>query len=98
MKMFFAQASCPESTFSAVYVESCPRTVDERREAGNRKNCKQIAHSCTSFEYHCVINAWKNGTLEVCAPSQQIIGKISSLKCHKFVPYFKKQMKLNNKT
>ncbi|XP_052708696.1 uncharacterized protein LOC128183631 [Crassostrea angulata] len=70
------EASCPESTLSAVYVESCPRTVDEWREAGNRKNCKQIAHSCKSFEYHCVINAWKNVTVEVCAPSQLIIGKV----------------------
>ncbi|XP_052691823.1 uncharacterized protein LOC128169791 [Crassostrea angulata] len=68
--------SCLESTLSAVYVESCPRTVDEWREADNRKNCKQIAHSCTSFEYHCVITAWKNGTVEVCAPRQQIIGKV----------------------
>eukprot|EP00105_Crassostrea_gigas_P038723 XP_019922871.1 PREDICTED: uncharacterized protein LOC105328427 [Crassostrea gigas] len=70
------EASCPESILSAVYLESCPRTVDEWREAGNRKNCKQIAHSCKSFEYHCVINAWKNGTVEVCAPSQLIIGKV----------------------
>lgn len=70
------EASCPESKSSAVSVESCPRTVDEWREARNKKNCKQIAHSCASFEYHCVINAWKNGTVEVCAPNQLIIGNV----------------------
>lgn len=70
------EPSCPESILSVVSVKSCPRTLDEWRESGKRKNCKQVAHSCASFEYHCVINAWENGTVEICAPSQLIIGKV----------------------
>lgn len=54
-------------------VESCPHNVKEWKEAAARKGCEKM--TCSSFEYHCVINAWGNGTREVCAPRLLIIGK-----------------------
>lgn len=56
-------------------MKSCPQNVKEWNEAAAKKGCKKLSHSCPSFEYHCVINAWGNETIEVCAPSLMIIGK-----------------------
>eukprot|EP00105_Crassostrea_gigas_P036662 XP_019920810.1 PREDICTED: uncharacterized protein LOC105323881 [Crassostrea gigas] len=41
-------------------------------------NCESIEQRCSDeqhrFQYHCVINAWRNATLEVCALNRTIIG------------------------
>ena len=55
------------------YVLSCPRTIEEIQKAAQRKQCHDIAktQSCTepeNFKYHCVLNSFKNATVEVCAP------------------------------
>lgn len=44
-----------------------------------KKNCSKIAsqQTCSSaekFQYHCVLNGYRNETLEVCAPSRIIFG------------------------
>ncbi|XP_062621158.1 uncharacterized protein LOC134282780 [Saccostrea cucullata] len=72
-----ASKGCKESIKeTAVLVEYCPTTEQAWKEAASRKGCNTISHSCSSFEYHCVINAWKNETIEVCAPRKNIIGKV----------------------
>lgn len=40
-----------------------------------------MSHSCnsSSFDYHCVINAWGNETIEVCAPRSVIVGESASI-------------------
>lgn len=59
-------------------MKSCPQNVNEWNEAAARKGCEKISHSCSSFVYHCVINAWGNETIEVCAPRLLIVGKNAS--------------------
>lgn len=70
------QASCPLANKTAEIVSSCPQTDEEWEKAAKRKNCENITHLCQSYIYHCVINAWMNATIEVCAPSRFIIGKL----------------------
>ncbi|XP_061192234.1 uncharacterized protein LOC133200461 [Saccostrea echinata] len=66
-----------ESKKTAVRVESCPRSSREWEKAAARKGCNTINPSTSChFEYHCVINAWKNETIEVCAPGKVIVGKV----------------------
>uniref|UniRef100_A0A8W8MS33 Uncharacterized protein n=1 Tax=Magallana gigas TaxID=29159 RepID=A0A8W8MS33_MAGGI len=67
--------SCPFSD-KVETVDSCPQTAVEWKEATARKSCKNILHNCSSLEYHCVINAWQNETIEVCAPKVLIVGKV----------------------
>lgn len=65
---------CNESKATAKIVNACPKTAREWNEAAKKKGCRNITHSCTSFEYHCVMNALRNETIEVCAPSWSIVG------------------------
>ncbi|XP_061192407.1 uncharacterized protein LOC133200642 [Saccostrea echinata] len=69
---------CKESKQTAVHVDTCPKSAEDWKEAASRKGCQNIKFSenCTSFEYHCVINAWINETVEVCAPIRNIIGNV----------------------
>lgn len=66
-------------------VESCPRSKQEWDIAASKKNCKQISTQTlcmTSKEphfYHCVINGFRNATLEVCAPRKIIFGNFKLL-------------------
>lgn len=69
------ERSCPWSD-QVEQVDSCPQTAVEWKEAAARKSCKNILQNCSSLEYHCVINAWKNETIEVCAPKVLIVGKV----------------------
>lgn len=69
------QTSCPLSD-KVETVDSCPQTAVEWKEAAARKSCKTTSHTCSSLDYHCVINAWMNETIEVCAPSVIIVGKV----------------------
>ena len=58
-------------------VDRCPKTEEEWKKAGERKNCSRYAHHCTDPEkllYHCVVNPYLNETLEVCAIRKNIIG------------------------
>lgn len=64
---------------SAALVTSCPTSKVEWDTAARKKNCRGIAsqQNCApvdKFRYHCVINGYRNETLEVCAPSRIIFG------------------------
>lgn len=70
---------CQEAVDSVKIVSSCPTSKKEWDIAAQKKNCIRIAflQNCSSveqFEYHCVINGYRNETLEVCAPSRIIFG------------------------
>lgn len=57
-------------------VDDCPDTKEKWREASARKNCSAYASQCDEPDrlvYHCVINAFVNETLEVCAYSRIIV-------------------------
>ncbi|XP_048769053.2 uncharacterized protein LOC125675444 [Ostrea edulis] len=68
--------NCPASVSTVSYT-TCPRTANEWRAAAKKKNCSSIPQTCTSpenFKYHCVTNAFRNETIEVCAPGIFLLG------------------------
>lgn len=70
---------CKEAVESVERVSYCPRTKKEWDTAATRKDCSRLAgrQDCTDakhFRYHCVINEYRNETLEVCAPRRIILG------------------------
>lgn len=68
--------SCPVSPLTVKIVGGCPDNEGEWRLAAERKNCSAYASQCDKPEklmYHCVINAFVNETLEVCAYRRNIV-------------------------
>lgn len=71
---------CNEAINDIKIVESCPTSKEKRDKAAIKKNCTGLAElrNCTNaknqLQYHCVINAYMNETLEVCAPTRFIFG------------------------
>lgn len=68
--------SCPVSRETVQIVDDCPNSEQKWREAAARKNCSAYASQCDEPErlvYHCVINAYVNQTLEVCAYGRIIV-------------------------
>lgn len=67
-------------------VKSCPTSKEEWDKAAFNKKCNDTEKrkNCTDDEnqllsayvYHCVINAYSNETLEVCARRRFIFGKV----------------------
>ena len=73
------QQACLQSLKSKTAVERCPSSKDEWDSAAQKKNCENLAlrQTCTTpdnFKYHCVINSYRNETVEVCAPAKIILG------------------------
>lgn len=62
-------------------VLSCPKTEEEWIVAAKRKNCatKIAKYPKCAFtdppKYHCLPNAWRNATYELCGVDTEIIGK-----------------------
>ncbi|XP_061167359.1 uncharacterized protein LOC133176220 [Saccostrea echinata] len=79
-----AFTKCEVSVLTVKVVDACPTDEESWRKAAERFNCSSIPQSCSQssgdnaqyfkFQYHCVINAWRNATLEVCAPNRTILG------------------------
>lgn len=70
---------CKVAVNTAISVRSCPTSKKEWEIAAQKKNCSKIAsqQTCSSaekFQYHCVLNGYRNETVEVCAPSRMIFG------------------------
>lgn len=68
---------CDESLKTLREGYSCPSNQLEWEERAKEMKCESVIQNCTEnndFVYHCLINAWPNGTLEVCAPRQIIAG------------------------
>lgn len=60
-------------------VTICPTSKEEWDRAAQKKICSQFVALDTDeeqYEYHCVINAFLNETLEVCAPKKLIFGNV----------------------
>lgn len=91
-----AQKSCGISVSTVNYVKQCPTDAISWKMAAKRMNCESISHNClptrrlntkpAEFQFHCLINAWINATLEVCAFNCTIIGKLSvtKIQCNPF--------------
>lgn len=79
-----AFTSCEISLLTVNYVNKCPTDAESWQVAGRRMNCEGIKQDCLQgiradshqfvFQYHCVINVWRNATLEVCAFNRTILG------------------------
>lgn len=74
---------CPIPIYKVKVVASCPKSKEEWDIAASKKKCSEIAaeakeKNCTIDEinptYHCVINAFRNKLLEVCADENTIFG------------------------
>lgn len=68
---------CEASRATLEYVDRCPKDETEWQKAASKKDCSAVRQNCTSsdnFVYHCLINAWENATVEVCATRVLIIG------------------------
>lgn len=91
---FFQQLSrgvyegCQDAVYNLKVVTSCPKSKEEWNIASSIKNCTAIAavakkKNCTIDDihpkYHCVINAFRNKFLEVCADEKTIFGNIWNL-------------------
>lgn len=62
----------------------CPTNKEEYNVAASIKQCSKIAakHNCSApyrHIYHCVINSFRNETLEACAPAKFIFGNFFSI-------------------
>ncbi|XP_056015862.1 uncharacterized protein LOC125674591 isoform X2 [Ostrea edulis] len=71
---------CTASIPTLNNVAQCPNTAEAWLNAASRKRCDAIAETqtCVSdpakFVYHCLVNQWLNGTVEVCAPNWILTG------------------------
>lgn len=87
-----AETPCGISVLTVNYVKQCPTDAISWKMAAKRMNCESLIHNClpntkhrlntkpVKFQYHCLINAWINATLEVCAFNRTIIGTLSVTK------------------
>lgn len=72
--------SCNESAGTVRPVDRCPKDSKSWEIAAKNMRCDAIKQNCSQsssrriFQYHCVINAWMNETLEMCAPNRTIFG------------------------
>lgn len=69
------QEKCRNQFHSLDVVASCPTTKREFDIAARRKNCTRLSYAADKmcrkpYVYHCVINEFRNQTLEVCAPTK----------------------------
>ena len=63
---------CIVSDSTVKKVKSCPQNAEEWGNAADKKGCESLSHSLI---YHCVMNIWRNESVEVCAASINIVGK-----------------------
>lgn len=84
----YAEEQCLLSLSTIETISSCPSNEAELLLAKRRKPCEHIAdiQNCTKrdkFKYHCVLNAWENKTVAVCAPEIISQGKKKNQTSHK---------------
>lgn len=84
---------CQEAIDNINIVLSCPTSKEDRDIAARRMKCNEFAKlkNCSNeqLKYHCVMNAFMNETLEVCAPVRFIFGNFNYFFLfNQFVIYF----------
>ncbi|XP_078333757.1 uncharacterized protein LOC111101739 isoform X2 [Crassostrea virginica] len=72
-RIFVNADECIVSKSTVKKVKSCPQTAEEWGNAADKKGCEKVNNS---FIYHCVMNTWRNETVEVCALAIRIVGKV----------------------
>lgn len=69
--------TCNASLQTVRRVTMCPSNISAYEEAVQKKNCSSLAadaHTCKSFQYHCVLSDDLKYAIEVCAPSIITVG------------------------
>nr|XP_034328502.1 uncharacterized protein LOC105321734 isoform X2 [Crassostrea gigas] len=68
--------NCLKSAETVQVVKNCPENQREWEEAAQRKNCLVIQkyENCSKVEYHCLVNEFRNETIEVCTNSKYLQG------------------------
>ncbi|XP_062602591.1 uncharacterized protein LOC134264307 [Saccostrea cucullata] len=89
-----ALGKCEISILTLRFVEKCPEDKESWARAAQRLNCESISQSCAEslkppfrnqnyiFQYHCVINSYRNATMEVCALNRTILGFCAEFNIH----------------
>ncbi|XP_052706795.1 uncharacterized protein LOC128182245 [Crassostrea angulata] len=59
---------CSESIATPHVVQKCPMNREEWERASQKKKCSEIQKydNCRNVEYHCLVNEFRNETIEVC--------------------------------
>lgn len=65
---------CSKSAETVRPVQKCPASQTEWDKAARRKNCSKIQKddNCKKVEYHCLVNEFRNKTIEVCTKKRII--------------------------
>lgn len=82
-KQVSAITFCKQSAMTVRYVKQCPTDFKSWEIAAKKMNCESVQQRCLDsfntgqhqFQYHCVINAWMNATLEVTVRNTASTGK-----------------------
>ncbi|XP_056014849.1 uncharacterized protein LOC125673478 isoform X2 [Ostrea edulis] len=79
-----ARISCEESVKTVGRVSTCATDKQAWDERVRLKACWDVPHNCsdTQLSYHCLLNEFGHGLVEVCAISTEIIGR----RCAEFTP------------
>lgn len=79
--LFFKVNVCQQVCIAEVRkVLACPISGQDWINFSKLKNCSSRNHVCSSFvplKYHCLPNAFRNETFEMCATDADIIGTYS---------------------
>lgn len=91
---------CQEAIDNINIVLSCPTSKEDRDIAARRMKCNEFAKlkNCSNeqLKYHCVMNAFMNETLEVCAPVRFIFGHCTEFNIAGRVLQIHPEAKCNN--
>ncbi|XP_062619965.1 uncharacterized protein LOC134281526 [Saccostrea cucullata] len=67
---------CPESRKTVTVVDDCPKNETQWGKRKNKKQCPSLTNATCNhgrrLEYHCLLNADRNESLEICAPNTNI--------------------------
>lgn len=79
-----AFSGCQKSILTVRYVASCPSDEVSWKERARKMNCDSITQNCATtlglnilnhrFQYHCLVNSYRNATVEVCTLNRLILG------------------------
>ncbi|XP_022289671.2 uncharacterized protein LOC111101463 [Crassostrea virginica] len=72
-RIFVNADECIVSKSTVKKVKSYPQNAEEWGNAADKKGCKKVNNS---FIYHCIMNTWRNETVELCASAIRIIGHV----------------------
>ncbi|XP_062618039.1 reticulocyte-binding protein homolog 2a-like isoform X2 [Saccostrea cucullata] len=66
--------ACPPSFDSHSFISKCPTSRNGWKERALLKNCSAFPQTCKRpLEYHCLLNAYRNRSVEVCAPKTRLV-------------------------